>query len=53
MGQSQLKSCSLRHTRIAQQRQRDPGVNLSGAALVLELLDRVAEFDARLRDLPR
>jgi chaperone modulatory protein CbpM len=40
---------SLRRTRITLRLQRDLGVNLAGAALALDLLDRVEELDARLR----
>jgi chaperone modulatory protein CbpM len=40
---------SLRRTRITLHLQRDLGVNLAGAALVLDLLERVEELDARLR----
>jgi len=40
---------SLRRTRITLQLQRDLGVNLAGAALALDLLERIDELDARLR----
>jgi chaperone modulatory protein CbpM len=40
---------SLRRTRITLHLKRDLGVNLAGAALALELLDRIDELDARLR----
>lgn len=40
---------SLRRMRITLHLQQDLGVNLAGAALVLELLDRIEELDARLR----
>lgn len=41
-------SC-LRRTRVTLHLQRDLGVNLAGAALALELLERIEELDARLR----
>jgi len=40
---------SLRRTRVVVRLQRDLGVNLAGAALALDLLDRIDELDARLR----
>jgi chaperone modulatory protein CbpM len=40
---------SLKRTRIALHLQRDLGVNLEGAALALDLLDRIDELNARLR----
>lgn len=40
---------SLRRTRITLHLQRDLGVNLAGAALALDLLERIEELDARLR----
>jgi len=42
---------SLRRTRITLHLQRDLGVNLAGAALALDLLERIEELDARLRAL--
>lgn len=36
---------SVRRVRTAVRLQRDLGVNLSGAALALELLDRIAELE--------
>jgi chaperone modulatory protein CbpM len=44
---------SLRRTRITLHLQRDLGVNLAGAALALDLLERIDELDARLRVLLR
>lgn len=44
-------SSSLRRTRITLRLQRDLGVNLAGAALALDLLDRIEELNARLRAL--
>ena len=40
---------SLRRTRVVVRLQRDLGVNLAGAALALDLLERIDEMDARLR----
>ena len=40
---------SLRRTRVTLHLQRDLGVNLAGAALALDLLERIEELDARLR----
>ncbi|MCB1685796.1 MAG: chaperone modulator CbpM [Pseudomonadales bacterium] len=39
---------SLRRTRIAVTLHRDLGVNLAGAALALELMERIAELEAKL-----
>ncbi len=39
---------SLRRTRITLHLRRDLGVNLAGAALALDLLERIEELDARL-----
>ncbi len=39
---------SLRRTRITLHLKRDLGINLAGAALALELLERIDELDARL-----
>ena len=44
---------SLRRTRITLHLQRDLGVNLAGAALALDLLERIEELDARLRAMKR
>lgn len=40
---------SLRRARITLHLQRDLGINLAGAALALDLLERIEELDARLR----
>lgn len=40
---------SVRRVRTAQRLQRDLGVNLAGAALALDLLDRLTEMEQRLR----
>jgi len=40
---------SLRRTRVTLHLKQDLGVNLAGAALALELLERIEELDARLR----
>jgi chaperone modulatory protein CbpM len=40
---------SLRRMRITLHLQRDLGVNLAGAALALDLLERIDGLDARLR----
>ena len=42
-------SSSLRRTRVTLHLQRDLGVNLAGAALALDLLERIDELNARLR----
>jgi len=39
---------SIRRVRTAVRLQRDLGVNLAGAALALELLDRIADLERRL-----
>jgi chaperone modulatory protein CbpM len=44
---------SLRRTRMTLYLQRDLGVNLAGAALALDLLERIDAPDARLRALSR
>lgn len=43
-----FSAISLRRTRVTVSLQRDLGVNLPGAALALDLLERIAELDARL-----
>ena len=40
---------SVRRTRVTLSLRRDLGVNLAGAALALDLLERLDELDARLR----
>lgn len=40
---------SIKRTRVAIQLQRDLGVNLAGAALALELLERIDALHAQLR----
>ncbi len=42
---------SVKRTRITLNLQRDLGVNLEGAALALELLERIDVLEARLRAL--
>jgi len=41
-------SSSLRRTRVTLHLQRDLGVNLAGAALALDLLERIEELTARV-----
>jgi len=40
---------SLRRTRVTLHLKRDLGVNLAGAALALELLERIEALESRLR----
>jgi len=40
---------SLRRTRVTIRLQRDLGVNIAGAALALDLLERIDALEARLR----
>ena len=47
--QWRFKASSIRRVRTAMRLQRDLGVNLAGAALALELLDRIAELESHLR----
>jgi len=47
--QWRFKLSSIRRVRTAMRLQRDLGVNLAGAALALELLDRISELQSRLR----
>lgn len=44
---------SMKRTRIALHLQRDLGLNLAGAAVVLDLLERIEELEARLRSMRR
>lgn len=44
---------SLRRVRVALRLQRDLGVNLSGAALALELMDELEALRARLQIMER
>ncbi|MCG6867148.1 MAG: chaperone modulator CbpM [Gammaproteobacteria bacterium] len=44
---------SLRRTRVTLHLKQDLGVNLAGAALALDLLERIEEIDARLRRMRR
>jgi chaperone modulatory protein CbpM len=46
--QLRFKVSSIRRVRTAVRLQRDLGVNLAGAALALELLDRIADLERRL-----
>jgi chaperone modulatory protein CbpM len=43
----QFTVASLKRVRTAIHLQRDLGINLAGAALALELLDRIAELERR------
>lgn len=44
-----FSASSLRRTRITLHLQQDLGVNIAGAALALELLERIEELESRLR----
>jgi chaperone modulatory protein CbpM len=48
-GNLRFPASSLRRTRITIHLQRDLGINLAGAALALELLERIDELDEKLR----
>ena len=50
-GEWRFSYSSVRRVFTAQRLQRDLGVNLAGAALALELLDRLDELEQRLRRL--
>lgn len=47
-GRWQFHISSVRRVRMAVRLQRDLGVNLPGAALALELLDRIEELQRRI-----
>lgn len=47
----EFPSSSLRRTRVTLHLQRDLGVNLAGAALALDLLERIQQLDQDLRAL--
>ena len=44
-------SSCLRRTRVTLHLQQDLGVNLAGAALALDLLERIEELNARVRTM--
>ena len=48
-GKRRFRYSSVRRTRIVVHLQRDLGLNVAGAALALELLDRIENLRARLR----
>ena len=50
-GEWRFTYTSVRRVFTAQRLQRDLGVNLAGAALALELLDRLDELERRLQQL--
>jgi chaperone modulatory protein CbpM len=47
-GDWRFAGVSLRRAQVARRLQRDLGVNLAGAALVLELMDELRRLQARL-----
>lgn len=48
-GGQRLGGASLRRARLALRLQRDLDINAAGVALVIELLGRIEELEARLR----
>jgi chaperone modulatory protein CbpM len=52
-GQWQVPAASLPRLRIAARLMRDLGVNASGAALVVELLEAQRQLESRIRRLER
>jgi chaperone modulatory protein CbpM len=44
-----FQGASLRRARVAARLRRDLGINAAGSALVLELLERLAELEGRLK----
>jgi chaperone modulatory protein CbpM len=48
-GEPRFPAVSLKRTQVTLRLTRDLGVNLAGAALALELLDRIESLQARLR----
>lgn len=44
-----FEGASLRRARVAARLRRDLGINAAGSALVLELLERLAEMEGRLK----
>jgi len=50
-GDWRFEAGALRRAATAARLQRDLGVNLAGAALALELLERIERLEARLRAL--
>jgi len=49
LGQWRFPGSALRRAQVVRNLQRDLGVNLSGAALVLDLLEELESLRARLR----
>ena len=44
-----FRANSVKRARVAMRLHRDLGVNLAGAALALDLLERIERLDSRLR----